>query len=80
MDEVVSKKLQLAFFNSNGSQSTLIPKYFDETVIRDQEKLQKWMDDFSALGIFHNTEKEIDLYTEAKEAHLVQTIRTKILG
>lgn len=80
MDEVISKKLQLAFFNSNGSQSTLSPKYFDETVVRDQEKLQKWMDDFCTLGLFHHSDKDIDLYTEAKEAHLVQTIRTKILG
>ncbi|MBP1042833.1 hypothetical protein I6N95_17590 [Vagococcus sp. BWB3-3] len=80
MDEVTTERLQLAFFNSNGSQSTISPKFFDETFVNDKEKLQKWMDDFSALELFYSTEKEINLYTEAKEAHLVQTIRRKLLG
>lgn len=79
MADKVTKKLQLVFSNSDGSQSTISPKFFDETFIKDKDKLGKWMNDFSKLDLFYHAEKEMTLYTEAKEAHLVQTIRTSLL-
>lgn len=80
MDEVVSTRLQLAFYNADGSQSTLSPKYFDESFISDKAKLREWMSDFSELGLFHNQEKGIDLYTEAKGAQLIETKRIDLLA
>ncbi|MBP1040095.1 hypothetical protein I6N95_03615 [Vagococcus sp. BWB3-3] len=80
MEEVLSRRLQLAYYNADGSQSTLSPKYFDEGFIGDKEKLREWMADFSKLELFYNQEKDIQLYTETKGAQLIETKRIDLLA
>lgn len=78
MNETISKRLQLLFYNGDGSQSTLSPKYFDDDVMGEKEQVQTWMDEFSQLNLFHNYEKDVDLYTEKKGARVVETKVTQI--
>ncbi|WP_314061563.1 DUF2922 domain-containing protein [uncultured Vagococcus sp.] len=67
------RKLQLIFLNGDGGQSTISPKYFDESLINDPEKVKAWMDKFSALNVFHHQEKDIPLYTGKKNARVIET-------
>lgn len=71
MNESVSKKLQLIFVNEAGTSNTISPKLFRDNLT--SAEIQNWMDRFSALGLFYNTDKQMALYTEKKAARIVET-------
>lgn len=78
MNESVTKKLQLIFANELGTSNTISPKLFREDLT--SAEIQSWMDRFSALGLFYNTDKQMALYTEKKAARIVETKTVEIFN
>lgn len=78
MADVLSKKLELVFKNEMGGQNILSPKFFSEEVTG--LAIQDWMERFSQLDLFYNYEKGMALYTEKKDARLVETRVTALFG
>lgn len=78
MEVQLTTRLQLIFFNSTGGTNTLAPKYFKEEFIENPLQLQEWMRKLSALNLFHDIEKGMDLYTETKGARLIETKTTQL--
>ncbi|WP_314068683.1 DUF2922 domain-containing protein [uncultured Vagococcus sp.] len=78
MNTTISQRLQLVFFNADGSQSTFTPKFYKDELSTDAVKLKEWMDKFSQLELFQHNEKETPLYTEKKGARLIETKVTEI--
>lgn len=78
MNTTISQRLQLVFFNADGSQSTFSPKFYKGELVTDAAKLKQWMDKFSGLELFQHNEKATPLYTEKKSARVVETKITEI--
>lgn len=78
MYQNVTKKLQLIFANEEGKSNTISPKLFREDITSTE--IQNWMDRFSDLGLFYNTEKQLALYTEKKAARVVETKTLEIFS
>lgn len=78
MAEVLSKKLELVFKNEMGGQNILSPKLFREEVTG--LVIQDWMERFSQLALFYNYEKGMALYTEKKNARIVETRVTDLFN